>query len=302
MTITAFSTILARKMNYPIKTIGLANKSYPDLLRHIPDKPKNLYLRGDAKILDTPGFGIVGTRKASLYGKDATIKIASDLSRAGFTIISGLAMGIDTIAHETALNNKGKTIAVLGSGIDDSSIFPRVNILLAKRILDNGGLIISEYPVGDPGYKSNFPERNRIISGLSLGVLVVEANDRSGSLITARHALEQNKDVFAIPGSIFSKGSIGPNRLIQKGAKLVSESSDIIEEYEGRIILNKSISTENPVEKNIIDILNNNDSASIDEIAQNINHPIEKILSSLSMLEINNSVINLGDGKYKIKK
>ncbi len=211
-----------------INLITTQDKDYPKLLKEIYAPPATLYIRGHFESTDKY-FGIVGTRKLSAYGSQITPLITADLAKSGLTIVSGLAKGIDTIAHETALKTNNRTIAVLGSGIDKTSIYPFINQDLAEKISQNGA-VISEFPIGTQPLAQNFPQRNRIISGLSLGVLVIEAPERSGAMITARNALEQNRDVFAIPGPIISKNSFGPNNLIKMGAKLVSQAEDILEE------------------------------------------------------------------------
>src|SRR3989338_4426122 len=220
-----------------IKIIKKSSQEYPKILKESVNSPKQLYVRGELPKNHEMNFAVVGTRAASEYGKTLAFKIAKELSELGFNIVSGLALGIDTQAHLGALaggghanGRAGKTIAVLGSGIDDTSIFPKENLTLVKKIIDSGGAVISEY---EPEAKSEiwyFPERNRIVSGLSRGALVVEAPEKSGALITARLALEQNREVFAIPGSVFSKNSVGANNLIKSGAKMVTSVDDILEE------------------------------------------------------------------------
>lgn len=200
---------------------------YPSQLREIDAAPPLLYVHGDLGALRKRQFAIVGSRNASIYGKRNAYWMAGELGAAGLLIDSGMARGIDTQAHEGALSRGGETIAVIGTGID--RIYPRRNQELAARIKDHGALV-SEFALGTPAYASNFPRRNRIISGLSEGALVVEGNIRSGSLITARLAMEQNRDVFALPGAIGSSGSRGCHQLIKQGAKLVEEPGDILDE------------------------------------------------------------------------
>ncbi len=212
-----------------IGLITIQDESYPKLLKEIYAPPVILYIRGSFKPNDNFSLGVVGTRKLSNYGQQITPIITSKLSKAGITIVSGLAKGIDTIAHQTAIKNNGRTIAVLGSGIDSKSVYPAINKYLAEKIVENGA-VISEFPINTKPLAQNFPQRNRIISGLSLGILVIEAPEKSGAMITARNALEQNRDVFAIPGDILSNNSLGPNSLIKMGAKLVTKTSDILEE------------------------------------------------------------------------
>lgn len=212
-----------------IDLITIEDKNYPKLLKEIYAPPALLYVKGKFEPNDESSLAIVGTRKLTDYGRQITSLITTDLVKAGLTIISGLAKGIDTIAHQTALKAKGRTIAVLGTGIDKQSIYPTVNRYLAEEITRSGALI-SEFPIGTQPLAQNFPQRNRIVSGLSLGVLIIEAPMKSGALITTRNALEQNRDVFAIPGHILSPNSLGPNSLIKMGAKLVSQADDILKE------------------------------------------------------------------------
>ncbi len=212
-----------------IDIITIKDKDYPKLLKEIYAPPAILYIRGQFRPEDKFCLGVVGPRKVSFYGKQIAPCITANLAQAGLTIVSGLAKGVDALAHQTALKVNGRTIAVLGSGLDRKSIYPAINKRLAEEISQNG-VVISEYPINTEPIAQNFPQRNRIISGLSLGVLVIEASEKSGALITAKDALEQNREVFAIPGSILSANSIGTNNLIKMGAKLVSNVNDILEE------------------------------------------------------------------------
>ena len=212
-----------------IGLITINDKDYPELLKEIYAPPALLYIRGRIELKDKNGISIVGSRKLSSYAKQITPLITANLVKSGLTIISGLAEGVDTLAHKAALKLKGRTIAVLGSSLDEKNIYPSQNKYLAREISENGALI-SEYPMKTRPLAQNFPQRNRIISGLSLGVLVIEAKNKSGSLITAKNALEQNREVFAIPGSIFNQNSVGTNNLIKMGAKLVNQTSDILGE------------------------------------------------------------------------
>ena len=214
-----------------IEEITINEKEYPKQLKNIYDPPQKLYVIGNKKILSQKGIAIVGTRNATSYGKKVALEISKDLSQKGINIISGLALGIDTYAHLGNLQaqfNRSKTIAVLGSGID--KIYPSQNIELARKIVQTGGCIVSEYPIGTKPEKKNFPQRNRIISGLAKGILVVEATEKSGALITAEFGLEQGRDIFAIPGDITKEQSIGTNKLIRDGAKITLSSNDILEE------------------------------------------------------------------------
>lgn len=210
-----------------ILKISIENPKYPSLLRQIYDPPKILYIKGNLEVLNNPCISIVGCRDASKYGEQAAKYFAYNLAKEGFTIVSGLARGIDSFAHIGTLKAKGPTIAVLGCGLD--IIYPKQNENLANEILDLGGAIISEYPIGTKPYKMNFPARNRIISGLSKGVIVVEAKEKGGSLITADYAIEQGKEVFAVPGNINLLNSVGTNNLIKDGATLVSNYNDVLQ-------------------------------------------------------------------------
>jgi DNA processing protein len=210
-----------------IKEIKITDEHYPAELKKISNPPKTLYYRGEFLKPGELSLGIVGTRRASVYGKQVTLQLTSDLAHAGLTIISGLAPGIDTFAHQTCVENKKRTIAILGTGLDEKSIYPQQNLTLAQQIIQQGGCLISEYPPGTPGYPNNFRQRNRIISALSLGILVVEAKEKSGSLITANFAKLQQKKLFAVPGAIYTLNSSGPNKLIKEGATLVEKAQDI---------------------------------------------------------------------------
>jgi DNA processing protein len=213
--------------NKAIAAVSYQDDCYPEVLKNIEDAPVVLYMKGKYQPDDRFAIGVVGSRKHTAYGEVVTQRIAGELSAAGFTVISGLARGIDTLSHKSALAAGGRTIAVLGSGPD--VCYPAENRGLTERIASSG-CVMSEFPPGTLPNKENFPRRNRLISGLSLGILVVEATDNSGSLITASYALEQNKEVFAVPGNITSRNSEGTNKLIKQGAKIVLKTEDIIEE------------------------------------------------------------------------
>lgn len=210
-----------------IKLITINDDMYPKRLKEIYDPPPLLYIRGELKREDDLAVAIVGSRKTNPYGRWITEKLSSELARSGVTIVSGMARGIDSQAHQGAISGGGRTIAVLGCGVD--IIYPSENRNLFYQIIENGA-VISEFPIGSLPEGGHFPRRNRIISGLSLGVVVVQAGRESGSLITARFALEQGRDVFAVPGNVGLTGSSGTNRLIKEGAKLVESSEDILQE------------------------------------------------------------------------
>lgn len=222
-----------------VKEIGgdiliLDDGSYPALLREIDDPPPVLYVRGDWQAcFDQPSIGVIGSRKCSTYGENASEMLSRDLASRGITIVSGLARGIDTAGHRGAIRGQGKTVAVMGTGLD--SIYPKENNGLVREIIAAGGCVVTQFPLGTPPIPENFPYRNRIISGLSHGVVIVEASERSGSLITARLAMEQNREVMAVPGNITSRNSFGTNYLIKTGAKLVQQWQDIVAEMPSEI-------------------------------------------------------------------
>ena len=209
----------------------LDDGAYPALLKEIPDPPVTLYVRGAwAECLEAPCVGVVGSRRASTYGQNVALMLGRDLAARGVTVVSGLARGIDAAAHRGALEAGGRTVAVLGTGIDE--VYPRDHRKLAAEILGRCGALVSQFPLATPPVAENFPYRNRIISGLSLGVVVVEASEKSGSLITARLAMEQNREVYAVPGNVTSKNSFGTNYLIKSaGAKLVQTWQDVVSEF-----------------------------------------------------------------------
>ncbi len=282
-----------------IKIISIEEKNYPKLLKEIKDPPKVLYYRGKLEPNDNC-FAIVGTRRCSSYGKEAALEIAGDLAEVGLTIVSGLAPGIDTFAHQSTIERKKRTIAVLGTGIDERSIYPQSNLNLARKIIETGGCLISEYPPGTPGSQFTFPQRNRIISGLSLGVLVVEAKEKSGALITANWAKKQGRKVFAVPGPIYSSNSKGCHYLIKNGAKLVENVNDILLE------LNLSLTTRpggvagETEEENLILNALKEDSLYIDKIIEKTKLSAASVASTIAILEIKGKVKNLGSNIYAI--
>jgi len=283
-----------------IKFITLGDETYPPLLKEISYPPFGIYLKGDLPSLnDYYYLSVVGTRKISSYGKLAIEKLLKDLIPYHFVIISGLAFGVDTLSHKIALSEEGKTIAVLGTGLD--RIFPAVNESLSQKIIQNGALI-SEYPLGTTPFKSHFPWRNRIISGLSPATLVIEAPEKSGALITANFALEQNRDVFAVPGSIFNKNSLGTNNLIKMGAKLISRTEDILEEYHLEVPTTsqtaKTIHFDNPLEKEIYEILETGEPLLVDKIIEKVNHKTTEVLISLASLELKGLIKHLEGDRY----
>ncbi len=285
-------------MQEDIKQINIEDNNYPKILKEIHDPPKTLYIRGNFHDDDKTAVGIVGTRNYTSYGKQVAENIAGDLAEAGITIISGLAKGIDTWAHKSALDRGGRTIAVLGSAVDSKNLYPSCNRKLAEKITQNGA-VISEYPLGTKSERWFFAQRNRIISGLSLGVLVIEAPEKSGALITATQAVEQNRDVFAIPGPIYSENSIGTNGLIKMGAKLVTCANDILEELNLPLLEDKrkKFKPENKWEENLLNILTK-EPIHIDEINKQSKLEPGLVSSTLMMLELRGIVKNHGGSYY----
>ena len=284
-----------------LNLLVLTDPAYPKNLYNIYNAPPYLYIAGKITKDDKKAIAIVGSRIPDVYGKKVTEQIAAELSRNGITIVSGLARGIDSIAHRACLKAGGRTLAVLGSGID--AIYPPENKSLYNEISQNGA-VLSEFKIGTKPESGNFPRRNRIISGLSLGTLVVQATEKSGSLITAEFALEQNREVFAIPGNIGSKLSKGANKLIKKGAKLVNDVDDILEEIGGFIgatpkkkVLNTvQIEGLEPAEKLIYEIIST-EQLHIDQIIKMSNLDSSIVLANLLSLELKGIVSQL-PGKY----
>lgn len=290
------------KLNkFGIKVLLLSDNDYPQLLKEINDPPAMLYVRGEILPVDELSIGVVGSRKYTDYGERATVKIVTPLVQSKITIISGLALGIDTLAHKAALDGGGRTIGVLGCGLDQ--IYPMSNVRLADQIIQGRGAIISEFPLGTPAYRSNFPMRNRIIAGLSIGTLVVEGAIASGSLITAKAALDYNREVFAVPGSIFSESSEGPNRLIQMGAKTVLDANDILQELNIEHFLGEKeaqiVIADSPEEEILLKLLEK--PLMVDELinASKLAPPL--VNTTLIMLEMKGVVLNMGGTRYQIR-
>ncbi len=284
-----------------IKYLTINDESYPFLLREVHDLPYIIYYRGNISLLSAPSYlslAVIGSRKHSAYGEKAITALMPALIENKIIITSGLALGIDTLAHKITLENGGSTIAVLGSGLDDASIYPPANLALAEKIIKSGGLLISEFPPRTPPLKQNFPRRNRIISGLCQAILVIEADLKSGSLITAGSALDQNRDVLAIPGNIFSSFSRGTNSLLKQGAKIVTCVDDILEIYNLEAGPSASIQSDrrekalftNKLEKTIYQIIKDahdrGELITADEIIEKTKLDTAVINSTLSILEL----------------
>jgi len=283
-----------------IKILSINDEDYPQLLKEIPSVPYLLYVKGAFDFNASPMLAIVGSRKLTTYGKQVAYSLSRDLTQAGITVVSGLALGIDTEAHRSALEVGGKTIAVLGSSLDDKMIGPRSNYQLSKKIIDNGALI-SDYPVSTPAAPGTFPSRNRIMAGITLGTIVVEAAEKSGTLITSNLALEFNREVFAVPGSIFSPVSQGANNLIRSGAKIVTGVQDILEELRlEKKALEKStqkIIPDSPEEEKILKILSH-ETTHIDRIIKLTKLETSVTSSTLIVLEMKGLIKDIGGQNY----
>jgi DNA processing protein len=288
--------------SHRVNALVCEDSDYPSRLKEIYDYPPVLYVKGRLPAEDEPCLAIVGTRRPTVYGRQVTEEIVTDLARSGITIISGLARGVDSVAHRAALDASGKTIAVFGSGLD--IIYPSENAKLAQAIVEHGALV-SEYPLGIKPKAENFPLRNRIMSGLSLGVLVVEAGARSGALITAQQAVEQNREVFAVPGSVLSPASQGTNRLIQEGAKLVRNHTDILQELNLTIVVQqaeiKEFSPANEAESAVLKQLSAEPNH-IDEICRRSGLTTPEVSSTLAMLEVRGIARQVGSMNYVLAR
>lgn len=299
------------------QVVAYDSEDYPPRLKQIPDAPLLLYVRGDVKVLSQYGVAMVGTRRPSAYGSSVAHRLAHDLAQRQLVIVSGMARGVDSASHRGALEAKGKTVAVLGSGLD--VIYPRENKTLADEIARSGA-VVSEFPLKTGPTPENFPIRNRIISGLSLGIVVVEAAEYSGSLITARLALEQNREVFAVPGNITSAQSFGPNHLIKQGAKLVDQWMDVVEEFPAEVRMALLPPTEasegeplgaqtpslfegslSPEQKSVFEVLRADQTSFVDDIVSAAKIPHPRVLSALLSLEMNGLIRQL-PGKNFIRK
>lgn len=283
-----------------VEAIPLYSNKYPPRLKEIFNPPPVLYYRGSLAFLKNTCIAVIGTRKFSLYGRQVAEELTSQLAVNGITIISGLALGIDAIAHKASLDASGKTIAVLGSSVNKACVYPSSNRYLADKILATGGGLISEYPIDTMPSKLTFPMRNRIVSGLSVGTLIIEAPISSGSLITAKHALDQNREVFAVPGNIHNHNSQGTNNLIKKGAKMVTTIDDILEELNIQLAF-KEIKNENQsvtTEEDIILRILSKQPLHIDKIKLSSKLNINALLSALTLLEIKGTVKDIGGKNY----
>ena len=300
-----------------VTVLSLDDPFYPPRLKEIYDPPLVLYVRGNPEVLTRPGIAMVGTRHPTPYGSGMAERLACDLATQGLVIISGMARGVDTASHRGAISAKGKTVAVFGTGVD--VIYPKENSRLSEQILALGGALVSEFPLGSFAAPQNFPIRNRIISGMSIAVLVVEAAEYSGTRITARCALEQNRDVFAVPGNVTNKNSWGPNTLIKQGAELIATWEDVWEELpqQVRLALTPPPSAESgggssaslfpdeelpPHEKRILGLLKADEATHIDELVEKLETEMSssEIFAALFELELSGKVRQM-PGKNFVK-
>jgi DNA processing protein len=304
---------LAKCQQNQVQILTTWDEAYPPILKQTYDPPILLFVKGDVKCLSSPAIAIVGSRRATPYGVNTAEKLARELAQRGLTICSGLARGIDSAAHRGALEVHGKTIAVLGSGLDH--IYPRENKKMAQQI-EKSGCVISEFPLGTSPSPQNFPIRNRIISGLCLGTCLVEAAEFSGSLITARLALEQGREVMAVPGNITSPNSFGPNLWIKQGAKLVQNWEDIVEELP-RLIKEQVLTSQKALpegrdgslflevltssEKCVLELLRDDEASHVDYLLERSRLTSSELLSTLSELEMKDKIKQL-PGKNFVRK
>lgn len=292
-----------------MQSVYVAAAQLPDRLRQIAQPPAQLYCAGAIELLEQPAIAVVGSRALTSYGERVCRALVHDLALAGVVVISGLATGIDAVAHRTTLQCGGKTIAVLGTGLDSSVLFPRAHQNLADQIIQSGGLIVSEYEPLVQAQRWRFPARNRIIAGLSLGVLVVEASCKSGALLTANYALESNREVFAVPGSIFSSRSVGTNQLIKQGATVVTSAADIFTQLLDALppstltlpaqIASKSFQQTSAPSISILRLLQA-EAATAETLAQKLRLTPTKIMLLLTELEIQGIVRKNREQKYEI--
>jgi len=295
-------TEMERISTQGISVLTWEDEGYPRLLQEIYDPPPVLYVKGQLLPEDEWAVAVVGTRAATAYGKEAATQIAGGLAHNGVTIVSGLARGIDSAAHRAALEAGGRTIGVLGCGLD--IIYPPENRRLTAQIVQRGALI-SEYTLGTPPEGGNFPPRNRIISGISLGVVIIEAGSRSGALITADYALDQGREVFAVPGNIFRRASQGTNTLIREGATPVLSVEDILEALNLSMVSQqqaaRDIIPENETESRLLEYLSA-DPVHVDDIGQQVELPISEVTSALALMELKGMVRRVGGMHYVLAR
>ena len=283
-----------------ITVLSLDDANYPKYLKEIPNPPPVLYMRGSYCDEDEWSVAIVGTRRVTAYGREVTSQVSSALAYSSITIVSGMARGVDAISHLSALDAGGRTIAVLGNGVD--VVYPPEHRKLAERIVENGALL-SDYPPGTPPEASNFPPRNRIISGIARAVIVVEAGKKSGALITARFAADQGRDVFAVPGNIFAPQSYGTNRLIQQGAHPLLDPKDVLDAMDMAMVYEqraaRRVLPANAIEAKLYQLLNH-EPLHIDEITNQVKLSIDEVSAALTLMELKGMVKQVGGMRYVV--
>lgn len=288
-----------------IELVTIKDARYPRRLKEIYDPPPLLFVRGRMDDPEETMFAVVGTRKATPYARLVMAEIVEPLARTGMTIVSGLALGVDGLAHRAALSVQGRTIGVPGAGVEDANIYPETHRGLAREILESGGALLSEFPPGSRAFKSNFPQRNRVISGLCLGVLVVEAHPQSGSLLTAKAALDQNRDVFAVPGDIGRETSVGPNSLIKSGARPVTSAQDVLDalglERPAAAAEARTIIADTKEEAALIPLLSR-EPTHIDDLVRSAELPAATVSSTLMMMELKGKIRHLGGLHYVLAR
>ena len=288
-----------------IKVLSFKDKNYPKLLLEIPKFPPILYYKGVMETADELCVAVVGTRMISNYGRTVIPQLTEPLAEAGVVIVSGMAFGVDSASHEVAIKKNKRTIAVLGGGLDEKSLYPKHHAFLAQRILDCGGALLSEYPIGTPNFKQNFVSRNRIISGMSVATLIIECDLQSGTLITAKHALDQNRNVYAVPGPIYAATSQGPNNLIKMGAKLITEANDIFQDLNLANLPEQKTAQAvfgDTKEESILLKLLNFEPVIINELIKQSGLEASTVTSALTFLEMKGKVKNLGGQQYILSR
>ncbi len=299
-------TIEAEKL--AAENIGILtfkDSPYPKLLLEIPKLPPILYYKGSMENTDELCLAVVGTRQISNYGRTIIPQLVEPLVLAGATIVSGMAFGVDSAAHNIAVKHNKRTIAVLGGGLDEKSLYPKHHQLLAKQIVDCGGALLSEYPIGTPNFKQNFVARNRIISGLSIATLIIECDLQSGTLITAKHALDQNRQVYAVPGPIYSPQSQGPNNLLKMGAKPLTTANDVLEDLNLKTLPEQlgaqTLFGDTKEELTLLKLINY-DPIIINELIKKSGLDTSVVTSTLTFLEMKGRIKNLGGQQYILSR
>jgi DNA processing protein len=293
-----YEEICRNLKKYSIDYIIKEDEAYPNLLKEIPDAPEILFYKGSLDCLRGIAVSVVGSRKSTIYGRKATEDIISSLVSQNIIIVSGLALGIDGIAHQATLNNNGQTIAVLGNGLD--TIYPTVHTQLAQKILANNGLILSEYPPRTPSYPGNFPMRNRIIAGLSMVTIIIEASLKSGSLLTAKAALEYNREIMALPHNWYGSNGEGPNQLIKMGASILTSPTDILDYLNIKSPSKIKLIADSPQQETILNILSL-EPTHVDMIILKSKLPANEVGSTLTLMEMKGLLRHIGGNMY-IKK